>query len=389
MSDTGGTGRGGREGLARWRTRAGGGRGWSWWAPLLLIALDVAADLAVRSREPLSFLLAGVPPVAAATRGPWRTAGIGVLCVGLEAWLASRRPGHVLEQHHVALYTATALIGLVGVGLSRQRVRARASLVHARSVAEAMQLALLHPLPERIGPLRAAGFYQAGERGTLVGGDLYDLCETPFGVRVVLGDVRGKGLGAVQTVAAVLGGFRACAHEWPDLGRLAEQLERGLARVPGRAAGDEELFVTALLLEFAPDGTSVRIVDRGHPAPLLLTARGARRLCTSPFLPLGLGGLSAGRAETTAHPLRPGEVLLLYTDGVSEARNARGDFYPVTRRLADRFGAGREAPDPAALVSFLRADTERWSAGAADDRAAIALMPRRDPGAGGPEGAAP
>ncbi|MEU3655472.1 PP2C family protein-serine/threonine phosphatase [Streptomyces sp. NPDC032161] len=367
--------------LWRWCSRLGG-RTWAWWLPLLLIALDVAADLAARSREPLSFLLIGVPPVAATTRGPRHTAGIAVLCLTLEMWLASRRPGHVGEPHHVALYASTAVIGLVGAWLSRQRLRAEAHLVRARSVAEAMQLTLLRPFPQRIGPVGAAGFYEAGERGTLVGGDFYDLCETRFGVRIVLGDVRGKGLDAIETVAAVLGSFRVWAHEWPDPVRLAEHLELSIARNSGRSAEDEELFVTALLLEFPPGGDSVRIVDRGHPAPLLLTAHGTRRLRTAPALPLGLGELGAGRAEVTTHPLRTGEVVVLYTDGVSEARNAEGELYPVTERLAGRFGGGR-VPDPAALVSFLRADTEQWSTGADDDRAAIALTLLDGSGAAG------
>lgn len=78
-------------------------------------------------------------------------------------------------------------------------------------------------------------------------------------------------------------------------------------------------------------------------------------------------------AEVTTHPLRTGEVLLLYTDGVSEARNAGGEFYPVIDRLTDHFGDGHTALDPEALVSFIKADTEKWSAGADDDRAVIAL----------------
>lgn len=66
-------------------------------------------------------------------------------------------------------------------------------------------------------------------------------------------------------------------------------------------------------------------------------------------------------------------MILLYTDGVSEARNAGGEFYPVIDRLTDHFGDGHRALDPEALVSFLRSDTDRWSVGADDDRAVIAL----------------
>ncbi|MFI5634374.1 PP2C family protein-serine/threonine phosphatase [Streptomyces sp. NPDC051664] len=338
------------------------------------MAVDVVVDLMlVQNREPLSFLLVGAPPLAAATRSPRHTAGIALVCLGMEMWLASLRPGHFGEQHHLALYIATVLIGIASVALSRQRIRAEASLVHARSVAEAMQMTLLRPFPERLGPVQAAGFYQAGEGGTLVGGDFYELCETPFGVRVILGDVRGKGLDAVQTVACVLGSFRVSAYEWRDLGRLAERLELSIARNSGCPAGDEELFVTALLLEFPPDEGSVRIVDRGHPSPLVLTPHGTQRLRTAPGLPLGLGELGPVSAEVTTHPLRTGEVILLYTDGVSEARNAGGEFYPVIDRLTDHFGDGRRALDPEALVSFIKADTEKWSVGADDDRAVIAL----------------
>ncbi|WSA81518.1 serine/threonine-protein phosphatase [Streptomyces sp. NBC_01799] len=338
------------------------------------MTVDVVVDLVlVQGREPLSFLLIGAPPLAAATRSPRHTAGITVVCLGLEMWMASRRPGHFGEQHHLALYTATVLIGIASVALSRQRIRAEASLVRARSVAEAMQMTVLRPFPERLGPVQAAGFYQAGEGGTLVGGDFYELCETPFGVRVILGDVRGKGLEAVQTVATVLGSFRVSAHEWRDLSRLAERLELSIARNCGCPAGDEELFVTALLLEFPPDGGSVRIVDRGHPSPLMLTPHGTHRLHTAPGLPLGLGELGPVSAEVTTHPLRTGDVILLYTDGVSEARNAGGEFYPVIDRLTDHFGDGHRTLDPEALVSFLKADTDRWSVGADDDRAMIAL----------------
>lgn len=163
MSHAGEGGAGRIKGLPRWRPRPGSDRTWVWWLPLWLMALDVMVDLVlVQNREPLSFLLVGAPPLAAATRSPRHTAAIAVVCLGMEMWLASRRPGHFGEQHHLALYIATVLIGIASVALSRQRIRAEASLVHARSVAEAMQMTLLRPFPEQLGRLRTAGFYQAG-----------------------------------------------------------------------------------------------------------------------------------------------------------------------------------------------------------------------------------
>ncbi|MFE0252288.1 SpoIIE family protein phosphatase [Streptomyces sp. NPDC059010] len=141
---------------------------------------------------------------------------------------------------------------------------------------------------------------------------------------------------------------------------------------PAGEDGDPELFVTALVLEFPPGGGEVRIVDRGHPAPLAVGPNGARRLATAPGLPLGLGGLTPDGDDTTVHPLEPSEVLVLHTDGVSEARDADGVFYPVLERLAERF-AGERAPDPETVVSFVRADADRWSTQSDDDRAILAL----------------
>ncbi|AVH60282.1 MULTISPECIES: PP2C family protein-serine/threonine phosphatase [Streptomyces] len=356
------------------------GQDWVWWLPFVVVLLDIALEIVVRGQEPVSFLLTGVPPLTAATRGPRGTALSTVVCLGLEMLMASLRPGHFGEQHHAALYVATALIGAASTALAAERESTTRHLIRANSVAEAMQRTLLRPVPRRVGPLRAAASYTAGEGGMLVGGDLYDLCRTPFGVRVIIGDVRGKGIGAVQTVASVLAGFRVSAYDVPSLSTLAERLELSIARnSPVGEDGDPELFVTALLLEFPSSGGEVRIVDRGHPPPAVIGPRGARRLVTEPALPLGLGGMCPGRpAKTTVHLFEPGEVLLVYTDGVSETRDASGAFYPVVERLARRFGPGA-APDPESVVAFVREDTERWSAGApgtdADDRAVLALAP--------------
>ncbi|WP_328419656.1 PP2C family protein-serine/threonine phosphatase [Streptomyces sp. NBC_00443] len=349
-------------------------RGWVWWLPLAAVLVDVAAELIVRGREPVSFMLIAVPPLAAATRGPRGTALSAVVCLGLQMWMAARRPGHFDEQHHVAMYLATTFIGIASIALAWQRERTRQHLIRANSVAEAMQRTLLRPVPRRLGPVRAAGFYEAGEGGTLVGGDLYDVCETPFGVRAIIGDVRGKGLDAVQTVAAVLGSFRVSAHEWQNLSSLAERLELSIARnSPVGGDGDPELFVTALVLEFPPEGGEVRIVDRGHPSPVVVGPQGARRLITAPGLPLGLGAMAPGAVDTTVHPLKPSEVLVLHTDGVSEARNADGVFYPVLERLGERF-SGRRVIDPETVVLFVRTDAERWSTQSDnDDRAVLGL----------------
>ncbi|WP_436776645.1 PP2C family protein-serine/threonine phosphatase [Yinghuangia sp. YIM S09857] len=353
---------------------------WVRWAPFAVILLDVAFELALPTKFASGFLLIAVPVLAAFTRPPRTVAALVVLSLALEVLFAWRYD-HFDELHHVGLYIATAIIGAVSVELARQRRRDARNLVLANSVAEALQLMLLRPVPPRLGPVRAAGYYEAADRRALVGGDLYDLVETPFGVRVVIGDVRGKGLPAIQHVGTVLGSFRDAAYGIADLAELADHMERRLVReTDGRAGAaaepDGELFVTALLLEFPYDRREVHVVDRGHPAPILLSRGRVTRLATRPGVPLGLGVLAdpaaGARSGASTHPLGPGEVLVLHTDGVSEARGPQGAFYPIEERLWVRFG-GRDRVDPAVLAEFVRDDLADYSEGTCDDVALIAL----------------
>ncbi|ROR46421.1 PP2C family protein-serine/threonine phosphatase [Kitasatospora cineracea] len=355
-------------------TRRTAWRRWEWWFPAAALGAEALQQGLLGGIEPVSFLLAGVPPLAAASRGPRTTALLALVCLAFQLAFSALRPGHLVEEHHLSLYLATALIGAASTWLARQRQRAQQRVRRADAVAEAMQRTLLHPVPPLVGHLRAAGFHAAGAGGAPVGGDLYDVCETPFGVRAIIGDVRGKGIGAVRTTAAVLGAFRVSAHEWPDLALLAQRLELGLARSRRGLDADPELFVTALLLEFPAGSDEVRLVDRGHPRPIVLGPGGVRPLETATAPPLGLGWLLPDRAATAVtHRLRPGEVLVAHTDGISEARNADGTFYPVLDRLAARFGGGGH--DPAEVAGFLGDDTARWSRSRDDDQAVLAFKP--------------
>ena len=143
-------------------------------------------------------------------------------------------------------------------------------------------------------------------RDAHVGGDLYEVAATPFGVRVIVGDVCGKGLGAVQTASAVLGAFRQAAFTEPDIAELAQGLDRAVALEPS-----EEEFVTVVVAEFAD--SAVRLVNCGHPAPFLV--HGGRGTLLEPgeeavTVPLGLGA----DPVVTRHPWPGGARLLFYTE---------------------------------------------------------------------------
>ncbi|MFF2039144.1 PP2C family protein-serine/threonine phosphatase [Kitasatospora sp. NPDC058170] len=344
--------------------------GWVPWLPVVLVVLDLVSEAVVPDAVAAGFLLTALPVVVAFSYGPVVTALATGGALGLQLALAVRA-GHLSEQHHVWVYVSTLLAGVMGTALSWQRVHQNRNLLHARTVAETLQRTVLRPVPERVGGLRVAGLYRSAQAEVLVGGDLYEVCDTRFGVRVLLGDVRGKGLGAVRTVADVLGAFRATAHDTADLVEMAEQLDRAVLR-DAADRGDQELFVTAVLVQHRPGSDHVEIVNRGHVTPLLLAGRTVAAVDCPDELPLGLGHLTAG--EPCARPahtaLLPGHTLLLYTDGVSEARDASGAFYPLARRLA---ALGTTAPDR--VVSFLAQDVHEYAGLLADDLAVLALTP--------------
>lgn len=318
-------------------------------------------------------MLIPVPVIAAFVFRPAVIGPLTVLTIVLEA-LLSAIPGHTFEHHHVAAYVATALVGIVGASLSANRRRQERTIVHANSVAEALVRTLLRPVPHQVGPMQTAGLYRAADAAAMVGGDLYEVLETPSGGRAIIGDVRGKGLGAVRTVADVLGSFRAAALDAGLLTRLASRLEQVVLRA-AEEAHDEELFVTVTLAEFHWSSSEVALVNYGHLDPVLITGGQVRTLPTASGLPMGLGALDAGQGPAvTTYRLHPGDVLLLYTDGVVEARDETGEFYPLVERLRARF-AGAHDRAPSEVVDFLNTDLPRFAPRLLDDIAILAIAP--------------
>ncbi|MBK5306053.1 MAG: GAF domain-containing protein [Frankiaceae bacterium] len=186
-------------------------------------------------------------------------------------------------------------------------------------VAEAAQHAILAPMPERLGPVSLAAAYVSAARDALVGGDLYEAVEREGAVRILIGDVRGKGLEAVRMATVVLGHFRSAAVDCADLGMLARRVDDRLRPY----LGDED-FVTAVMAEITPDGLC-SIVTCGHPPAMLADGVVIRPVGAADSLPLGLGA----DPQPVTVQLQPGARLLLYTDGILEARDPAGAFVPL------------------------------------------------------------
>ncbi|MGP3981772.1 PP2C family protein-serine/threonine phosphatase [Streptomyces sp. KR80] len=269
---------------------------------------------------------------------------------------------------------AVATVSGIAVVINRILYRSDVRLRSARTIAHAMQRAVLPRPPARIGCLLIGARYEAAHADARVGGDLYAVQNTPYGVRCLVGDVRGKGLEAVEVVNVVLGAFRVAAAEEPTAADVAARLDRALTRDIEQRSGVEALesFITAVLAEFTPAGDEVRLVNRGHPAPLLLSAATVRTVEPADHgLPLGLSGLgpAAGSMDTVRFP--DGATLLLCTDGVTEARDRAGTFYDPAARLA-----GRCYQEPEALLDSLLADVNAHTGGRSTDDLALLAVTR-------------
>ncbi len=172
------------------------------------------------------------------------------------------------------------------------------------------------------------------------GGDIHDVMSTPFGVRLLIGDVMGSGLPANRAGLSVLNAWRELAVTEPSLAGIAVRLHALIAR-----SEHPERFVTALLVNFPPaggpegsgqaGGSWAELVCCGHPPPLLLRHGSAAFIEPFAAPPLGLLDLADGWCRASMIPVGDSDRLLLYTDGVSEARDAAGRFFPLAQVAAE------------------------------------------------------
>lgn len=321
----------------------------------------------------LASLMSVVPPLAALTLYPLELVGVSVVGMALLV-LLSRYDG-LDRASDLRLFYGTliayAALTVAGAVISQLRVDRTRHMVAVSTVAEAAQLALLRPPGSHVGGVRLAARYVSAADSAQIGGDLYAVLDTPYGVRAIIGDVRGKGLGAVRAASVVLGAFREAAYDEPELVGVARRLETSVRRhVP---SGE---FTTALLVGFgSPD--RVELLHLGHVAPLRISADGTLLVLEppDPWVPLGLDEMAEGAPEPWSVPFGPDDVLLLCTDGVVEARGLTdGRFYPLLERAPELVaGCGDELE---AAVARVYADLLRHTGGELRDDAALLLMAR-------------
>jgi serine phosphatase RsbU (regulator of sigma subunit) len=254
---------------------------------------------------------------------------------------------------------------------ARRELEARKQLLEERAhIAATLQASLLPPELPVIPGLAVAGRYRPGAAD--VGGDFYDVF--PLRSRhwgFILGDVCGKGPAAAAKTAMARYTLRTAAmleHRPADvLGVLnAALLERA----------EPESFCSAVFARLRPGktGASGELVVAGHPRPLLRRASGqVERLETGGAL---LGILDGDVARRMPLSLRPGDVLLIYTDGVTEARRG-GELFGEDRLVEALAGAGATVEEVAQAVEDAVHDFGDHDR--ADDVALLAISPQGEP----------
>ncbi|MCL7491679.1 serine/threonine-protein phosphatase [Streptomyces sp. MCA2] len=344
--------------------------------PLAIIAVITVIDIHAPTSIHLGPFLVAAPALTASFAGAGVTGAVGALAVVAQIVIGHLHGG-LLTPNHQAQIAALVVISVFVTAFRYVRDRHERQLSQVRSVAVAAQQVLLRPLPERIGALRIASAYISAEAEAQIGGDLFATVPAPGRTRLVIGDVRGKGLSAIGEAAVLIGAFRGSAYRNLSLPGIVAHLGNSVywkntADPTDGGPEPEESFVTAVVVDVHHDAPVLTMVNCGHPPPLLLRHDKVQVLEVSePALPLGLTAPLESDYREETFRFEPGGLLLLHTDGVIEARDRTGRFYP----LIDRLTAWHER-DPAALVRRLRDDLLRYTGGNLGDDAAVIAITR-------------
>jgi putative methionine-R-sulfoxide reductase with GAF domain len=244
--------------------------------------------------------------------------------------------GHLLGVVHVgSMHPRTftdAEVDLLQMAAERMALATRMRLAELdRTTTVALQRSLLPARHFELTGLTVAARYVPGARAA-VGGDWYDAFALPSGYTgVVIGDVAGHGLRAAVVMGRIRSALRAYALESDDPADVLQRLDRKISRFePGAMA-------TAMYAVITPDLTTVRLSVAGHPPPIIAEPnRASHVLEVRPDLPLGIRPSTQRRI--TEAPFPAGGLMLLYTDGLVERRDA--DLRTRVEKLRDSIVAG-------------------------------------------------
>ena len=236
-------------------------------------------------------------------------------------------------------------------------IRVNRMFRHRSDTVEALHASLVPRRRPEIPGVEMAAMYLAATEDPDVGGDFYDVYQTPDGWGLAVGDVCGMGEEAAAVTAAARHAIRVLARRCADPGEvLAGANEIVLAEELALDGG----FVTASIAHLTWQDDKLRVVvgSAGHPAAAVLRSDGRVRMLGGGGLPLGL--FPDAEPATQELTLDLGDVLFLYTDGVAQARGPDNTYFQD--RLADDL-AGLAGLPPDQLVASMRRVMTEFSGG--------------------------
>ena len=326
-----------------------------------LAFLDVNADEKLSLAH--SIVMQGIRSIIAAPLTIGDTV-VGLLYVD---YLITQRAITADDVRLLAQVARFAAIKLETTRLREQAIQKRIMDEELRTAAS-IQRRLLPPAPHGIAGYSFAGMNQPCRT---VSGDYYDFAVRPHGkVYFVIGDVSGKGVTAGLMMAGLQVAFRIFSKQDPDPATFVTQLNGALREILPRSK-----FVSLFLGRLDTTNGEIEFVNAGHTPPLWIRSDGAREITESDLL---VGVITKAEYVNRRIRLHPGESLILFTDGVSEARNAEDvELGSVTlaKELVKMYGADADAAAHAVTETVLAhaGDTD-----ALDDDVTI-LVVSRDP----------
>ena len=241
----------------------------------------------------------------------------------------------------------------------KDKLLAKSELEAGRAVQRAL-------MPEESPEIPGWSVWLYSQPANEVGGDLVDFIKiSDSRYAVVLADVAGKGLGAALFTAKLQAILRALAPDFDSVTELCEKINHIFYR-----DSTQNSFASMVYLELHPDSGTIHLVNAGHLPPLLLRGRNIEEL---PKGSAALGLLSDETCREQHVDLQPEDLLLVYSDGVTEARNELGEFYEEERLFKFVPALTQDGPEKAGQKLIADVQRFRGEAKAFDDLSIIVL----------------
>jgi sigma-B regulation protein RsbU (phosphoserine phosphatase) len=268
----------------------------------------------------------------------------------------------VAAQTGLALENAQLISDIADEVAQRERLNSEVQI--ARDVQERL-------FPQTLPPIAGLAYAGACRSALGVGGDYYDFLALPGGkLGLAIGDVSGKGIAAALTMASLQASLRSEATRAPDnLAGLMSNVNRLL-----HEALASNRYATFFYGQYDPASRQLTYVNAGHNPPMLFhSSNGACRVSRLEASGTVVGLLENATYQQAAVPLAPGDVFIAFTDGISEAMNAKQDEWGE-ERLIDTMKGCLKLP-PGEIISCIMKSADNFAAGAKqnDDMTMIVL----------------